>query len=303
MANITPSIAETAGFVPQVWAQRALDVLKGNLVLARLITRDSDFEPGWVGKTLNIPYPGKFTAQDKAADAQATVQVPTGGATVAVTLNKHKYVDFIIEDVAQAQSHQRLMDRYVVPAALAIVEAIENDVFALYTGLSQSVGTSGTDITAATVRAARQKLNDAKVPATPRYMVISSKDEISLLADSSLQNYFAFSRQAAVSNGSLGALYGFELFMSQYVPVVSGTPNSTKNLAFHPEAFILATRPFRDPPPESGVRAATVTDPDVNVALRVLHTYDPAFRGVRVGLDVLYGVAELRDAAGVVVLS
>ena len=27
-----------------------------------------DFEPGWVGKTLNIPYPGTFTAQDKAAD-------------------------------------------------------------------------------------------------------------------------------------------------------------------------------------------------------------------------------------------
>jgi hypothetical protein len=303
MPNITTSIADTAGFIPQVWAQRALDVLKGNLVLARLVTRDSDMEPGWVGKTLNIPYPGKFTAQDKAADTVAAVQVPTGGATVSVTLNKHKYVDFIIEDVAQAQSNQMLMDRYVVPAALAIAEAIEADLFALYAGLSQSVGTSGTDITAAAVRAARQKLNEAKVPSTPRYLVISPKDEISLLADSSLANYFAFSRQAAVANGSLGTLYGFEVYMSQYVPVVSGTPNSTKNLAFHPEAFILATRPFRDPPPESGVRAATQNDPDININLRVLHTYDPAYRGVRVGIDVLYGVAELRDAAGVVVLS
>ena len=91
MANITRTMADTAGFIPQAWAQRALDILRTNIVLARLVTKDQSFEPGWRGKTLNIPYPGTFTAQDKAADAQATVQTPTGGATVSVTLNKHKY--------------------------------------------------------------------------------------------------------------------------------------------------------------------------------------------------------------------
>lgn len=303
MANITTTIADTAGFIPQVWAQRALDVLKANMVLARLVTRDSDFEPGFVGKTLNIPYPGKFTAQDKAADTALTPQAPTGGATVSVTLNKHKAVDFLVEDVARAQARPDLLDRYIRPAALAIAEAVETDLFALYSGLSGSVGTSGTDLTAATVRAARKALNDNKVPQDSRYLVISPKDEIALLGDSGLANYFAFARAQGVAEGSLGRLYGFDVYMSQMVPVVTGTPNSTKNLAFHREAFILATRPFMDPPQATGVQAATVSDPDTGLIIRVLYTYDIAYRGVRVGLDILYGVAELRDAAGIVVLS
>lgn len=303
MANITQSIADTAGFIPQVWAQRALDVLRANMVLARLVTKDSDFEPAFVGKTLNIPYPGTFTAQDKAADTPINPQTPTGGATVQVTLNKHKAVDFLVEDVARAQARPDLLDRYIRPAALAIAEAVENDLFALYTGLSTSVGTSGTDLTAATVRAARKTLNDKRVPQDTRYLVISPKDEISLLSDSSLQSYFAFARAQGVAEGSLGRLYGFDVYMSQLVPVVAGTPNSTKNLAFHREAFILATRPFMDPPAATGVQAATVRDLDTGLVIRVLYTYDMSHRGVRVGLDILYGVAELRDAAGVVVLS
>lgn len=303
MPNITLTIADTSGFIPQVWAQRALDVLKANMVMARLVTKDSDFEPAFVGKTLNIPYPGKFTAQDKAADTPLSPQTPTGGATISVTLNKHKAVDFLVEDVARAQANPDLLDRYVRPAAIALAEAVENDLFGLYAGLSTSVGTSGTDLTAATVRAARRALNDNRAPQDTRYLVISPKDEISLLADSSLQNYFAFSRAQGVAEGSLGRIYGFDVYMSQLVPVVSGTPNSTKNLAFHREAFILATRPFVEPPAASGVQSATVRDPDTGLIIRVLYAYDISHRGVRVGLDILYGVAELRDAAGVVVLS
>jgi len=302
MPNITTSIAETGGFIPQVWAQRALDVLKANLVMARLVTKDSDLEPAFVGKTLNIPYPGTFTAQDKAPDAAINPQVPAGGATISVTLNRHKAVDFLVEDVPRAQARTELLDRYIRPAAIAIAEAVERDLFALYASLTASVGTTGTDISAATVRQARKALNDALVPADTRYLVISPKDEIALLADASLASYFAFSRQQGIAEGSLGRLYGFDVYMSQLVPAV-GTPVSTKNLAFHREAFILATRPFVDPPPSTGVQAATVQDPDNGIVIRVVYTYDIAFRGVRVGLDILYGVAVLRNAAGVVVLS
>jgi len=271
--------------------------------MARLVTKDSDIEPAFVGKTLNIPYPGTFTAQDKAADTALAVQTPTGGTTVSVTLNKHKAVDFLVEDVARAQARPDLLDRYIRPAALALAEAVERDLFALYTNLTTTVGTSGTDITAATVRAARRALNDNRIPQDARYLVISPKDEIALLADSSLQNYWAMARAQGVAEGSIGRLYGFDVYMSQLVPVVAGTPNSTKNLAFHREAFILATRPFMDPPAATGVQASTVRDPDTGLVIRVLYTYDIAYRGVRVGLDILYGVAVLRNAAGVVVLS
>ena len=303
MSNITTTIADTAGFIPQVWAQRALDVLKANLVLARLVARDSDFEPAFVGKTVNIPYPGTFTAQDKTADTAINPQTPTGGATVSVTLNKHKAVDFLVEDVARAQARPDLLDRYITPAALALAQVVEQDLFALYASLATTVGTSGTDLTAATIRAARKALNDNNVPLDARYLVVSPKDEIALLGDSSLATYWAMARSQGIADGSIGRLYGFDVYMSQLVPVVTGTPSSTKNIALHREAFILATRPFMDPPANSGVQAATVRDPDTGIVIRVIYSYDIAHRGVRVGLDILYGVAVLRNAAGVVVLS
>jgi len=295
---------DTIGFIPEIWANEVLRVLKPNLVLARTVARDTDFDtPQSPGDVINITYPGTFTAQDKAEGTPVTPQAPSGGGKVSVPLNKFKTVDYIVEDYAAAQSNQDLLERYTEPAALAITQAIESDLFALYTGLSQSIGTSGTDITAGTIRLARKKFNDNKIPLNSRFMVISSKDEMALLGDSSLATYFANTRSQAITEGAIGRLYSFDILMSQLVPVVSGTPDSTKNLAYHREAFILATRPFKPIPEGAGVRTATINDPDTGISLRVLYSYDMDNRGMRVAFDVLYGVAMLRSAAAMVVLS
>lgn len=305
MANITQSIADTAGFIPQEWANRALDILRANVVLAKVVARDSDFEPGWQGKTLNIPYPGTFSASSKSANTPAAVSTPSGGTAIAVTLSSHQYVDFLLEDVARATAKQGtdLLNRYIEGPVIALAEKMETDLFGLYSGLSGSIGTSGTDISAATVRTARKTLNDNKVPQAGRTLVVSSKDEIALLADSNLANYFAFAKADAVAEGAIGDLYGFRTFMSQLVPVVAGSPNSTKCLAFDRNAFILATRPFTPAPDGSGVREANITDPESGFSIRFQVWYSMADRAVRAGFDVLYGVAKLRDASGIVVLT
>lgn len=303
MTNITRTVAATAGFIPQVWAQRALDVLRANMVLARLVTRHNDFEPGWQGQTLTIPFPGSFTAANKAEGATVAVQAPAGGASVSVTLNRHMAVDFLVEDFARAQASAELLDRYVRPAAIAIGNAVEDDLFALHAGLAVGGGTAATGLTAATVRTAMEVLNTAEVPVAPRHLIISSKDHAALLGDTSLTSYFAYARNQALAEGNLGRLFGFDVWMSQRVPVLTGPPVETRNLAFHPEALILATRPFRDPPAATGVQAALVQDPATGLSLRVLYSYDMATRGVRVGLDILYGVALLRAAMGRVIRS
>lgn len=299
MANVTVTSAQH--FIPEIWAQRALQVLRSNIVLAKLVTKDTDVAAFQVGDVLHIPAVGSMSATAKSANSAVTLQVPTD-SEVTVTLNKHYEASFLVEDPVRAQANQSVMDRYITSAVTALAEQIENDLFALYSGFSSSVGTSGTDLSASTLRSARKELNDNKVPQSDRHLVMSTKDEIALLADSGLATYFAYNR-IGVPDGAIGRLYGFTLWTSQLVPVVSGTPNSTKNLAFHPEAMILAMRGLPEPPEGSGVVAATIRDPESGLVLRVLQAYNPTYLGVQVTLDVLYGVAEMRDDCGVVVLS
>src|SRR5579859_37635 len=305
MATITESIADTSGFIPQTWALEALNVLRNRIVLAKLVTTDKDFgEPGWQGKQLNIGYPGTFAAQDKVAGTAVTAQAPTGGATVSLALSKHKVVDFMVEDYAAAQANSDLLARYVEPAVIAIAEQIENDLWTLYSSFTgTSVGTSGTDLTAAVIRSARKTLNDAKAPMQDRYLVVSDKDEIALLGDSTLAQYYAFAQPSGITQGQLPTLYGFDTYVSQLVPVVTGTPNSTKCIAFHKSAMMLAMRTFQPIPAGSGVATATVVDDMSGLAIRVVKQYKAEYRAEYVGFDVLYGFVSLRPNVGLVALS
>jgi len=299
MANVTVTSAQY--FIPEIWAQRALQVLRSNIVLAKLVTKDTDVAAFQVGDVLHIPAVGAMSANLKSANSGVTLQVPTD-SEATVTLNKHYEASFLVEDPVRAQANQSVMDRYINSAVMALAEQIETHLFALYSGFSQSAGTSGANLDTSAILAARKKLNDSKVPQMDRHLVISTKDEIALLADSDLSNYFAYNR-VGIPDGAIGRLYGFTLWTSQLVPVVSGSPDSTKNLAFHPEAMILAMRGLPDPPDGSGAKAATIRDPESGLVLRVLQAYNPTYLGVQVTIDVLYGVAEMRDACGVVVLS
>lgn len=295
MPDVT--ITSASAFIPEIWANAALLELRANMVLSQLVTKDTDVASFVRGDILHIPVPGTFVANDKLPNTQVQLQVPSDGE-VTVTLNKHKEASVLIEDIAKAQSSQDLMSRYVRHMVRPIAEAIENDLFSLYASISKTVGTGGTDITGTTVRSARKQLNDNKAPLAGRSIVVSTKDEIALLGDATLQSFFAFSQPGSVVNGQIGRLYGFDVFVSQLAPFSV----NQKNLAFTPEFAILAMRglPMNEAP---NVQQITMQDPLSGLVLRQTVAYSPNFLGVQVTIDVLYGFAKLRDAAGVVVLS
>lgn len=303
---ITSALANTEGFIPSIWAQEALSILRANLGLAKVVAKDSDFGEGafaQVGQTLNIGYAGTFATQDKTANTLLTASVPTGGTSKAVTLDHYKVVPFVIENIAQAQSNQNLMQRLLEPAVVALAEQVETDLFALYASLTPTaLGTSGTDLTAAVVRSARKTLNDNKAPQMDRHLFVSDKDEIALLADTTLATYFAYAQAQAIETGTPPKLYGFNVHQSQLVPVVTGTPNSTKNIAIHKNAFILATRPVR-PAGGSTVLSAMMQDEESGLTLNMEAQYNIQAMGLWVNLSILYGITALRPDQGVVALA
>lgn len=217
--------ADSAGFVPQLWCKKALDVLRNNIVLAKMIRKDVDYtgqDFQSEGKTLNIPYPGTFTAQDKAANAVANVQAPVGGATVALTLSKYKTVDFIVEDYAAAQANDNLLTRWVQPAVIAMVEKLEADLITMYTSLtgipSGVQGGHSGYMTYADIASMRKNFNDLKIPQSERFIMVSDKDEIGILQDTAISNYYAFAQANSIGTGKPAPLAGFDIIQSQLVP-------------------------------------------------------------------------------------
>lgn len=236
MTNITTSVANSDGFIPSIWAQEALPILRNNINLAKFVSKDSDWGENafaTVGQTLNICYAGVFGAPQDGTSTPYTAQVPTGGTSTAVTLSKYKIQPFLISDVAQAQSNQDLMQRILEPAIVSLAEQVENDLFSMTQSFSAaSIGTIGTDMTSAVVRSAQKSLNIAKAPVNDRYLVMSPKDLAALEADSTLANYFNFNPDnGVVEDGSFGRkLYGFVPVMSQLVPATAGSGHAVQTL-------------------------------------------------------------------------
>jgi hypothetical protein len=300
MADITTTTG--AAFIPQIWANTALEILRNKVVLAKLVTRDSDVASFQVGDTLNIPFPGSMVANDKAANTAVTLQSPTS-TTTSLTLNKHKEASFVLEDRFAATANQDVIARYIDASVIAIAEQIETDIFSVASTFTNTVGTYGTDLSYAALLQAGKKLTDNKAPYEGRSLVLSTKDELAIRNDSTLQSYFAFANPETVKNGALGHIGGFDVYSSQLVPAVAGSPVSTKNVAFAPGAILLAMRNLPEVPAGTGALSAVANDPVSGLAVRVTRAFNASNLATQITVDVLYGVTKLREEKGVLVKS
>lgn len=292
MANITTTQLAT---IATIVAAQALKYLKANTVMARLVARDWDDEVATYGQTIKIQYPGTLTVEDKAQGSTVTLQQPTAGE-YTVTLNKHKETSFLIEDFARVLARPNWLANYMEVALQVIAEQIDADLTALYAGLSQSI-----DATAGLgeddFRESRRLLNAAKAPLKQRYAVLHEDAEYEALGIERIVN-----RDYAESLGQMAAasfvnrFMGYDIFLDQKIATAT---SEAKNLFFHRNAFVLATRPL--PMDGNGLGVVQRTMSEDGMGLRVTMGYDKDYLGMQATIDVLYGVAELRDNHGVVV--
>lgn len=294
MANITTT--EVTNSIPTIIAAQALGYLKANTVLAQLVRRDWDNEVAQFGNTIKIPYGGTLSANNKSANTVVTLQTPTD-AVYTVTLNKHKEVSFLIEDIARAFARPDWVQVYMAQSMAVLAEQIDSDIAALYAGFSGSVdATTGLD--ESDFREARRLLSAAKAPLTDRFVVLSEDADKEALAIEKLTNrdYQGDPAAVAVQEALLGKLYGFRIYMDQRI-VSSG--GQSKNMFFHRDALALATRPLPLAPAALGVMQSVMAED--GVGLRVTMSYDHDYLGAKFTVDVLYGVANLRANHGVTV--
>lgn len=293
MANITTT--EVGDGLATIIAAEALGYLKANTVMARLVARDWDDQVANYGQTIWVPFTGSLSVNDKAANTVVTLQAPAD-TKATVTLNKHKEVSFLIEDIAKFLARPDYQAQYIADGMAVLAEQIDSDLTALYSGLSQTIdATAG--LSEATFREARRQLNSAKAPLANRYAVLHEDAEYELLGIEKATNRdYAETLGRAASEAFVGRFMGFDVMLDQKITVAGG---QCKNLFFQRNCLVLATRPLATAPEGMGA-IQRVMDED-GIGLRVTLSYNPDHLGTQVSIDVLYGVAELRDNHGVAV--
>lgn len=293
MANITATLV--ADSTPTIIAAEALQYLRANTVLARLVNRNYENEVKEYGNVVKIPYGGTLSVNDKAADTVITLQAPND-AVYTLTLNKHKEVSFILEDIAKAFARPDWFAVYAADAMSVLAEAIDTDVAGLYSGLSQTINAVA-GLSETSFREGRRLLNAAKAPLNDRVAVLHEDAEYEMLGLEKVVNRdYAEMLGAKAADALTGRFMGFNVFLDQQV-VVSG--GQCKNIFFQKNAFVMANRPLPVAPAGMGVNQRVLNED--GVALRVTMSYSHDYLGAKFTLDTLYGVAELRDSHGVAV--
>ena len=297
--QVTAAVANN--FIPELWSDEVIGAYKSNLVTANLVTKLS--HKGKKGDTIYIPVPARGAASAKAANTQVTLSAATNTA-VTVTINKHYEYSKLIEDIAEVQSLASMRKFYTDDAGFALATQVDTDLVTLWEGFQGgtvaganaaawekavigSVGTTlytgnssnAADITDAGIRAMILKLDNANVPMDNRYIVMPPIAANDLLGINRFTEQQFIGNGEAIKTGKIGMIYGVDVYISSNCPTTTTGDTATDRVGclFHKDALVLAE--------QVGVRSQT--------------QYKQEYLGDLFTADTLYGVAELRNDAGV----
>lgn len=280
--------ADLAAMIPEIWSPL---VNEPNFPKAVAMNFFTDLSPYATegGDRIHVPniYTNIFTASTQSTQGNAVVDQSPAQVDVYLDIDTHKYVAFIIgkKDMKQLATKYALNEKYAREAKNVLTVAIEDSIFGLYSSLTTNVvGDTASVVTDNEIVSSIEKLAslDYDMDATAfffhpfvywRQIVTISK-------------YYTFqtSQLPVIRTGNFGdmdksrslqgQIYGQPVFTS--TRIIKGL-STYRNLFAHPSAFGFAL--------QSGITV------DAQYLLQNL--------GTLTVVDVIYGVAVLREPAAV----
>lgn len=294
-ATFTGDSGDLDVFIPAVWGERINDFFRAKLVAATFFTNRSD-ELSNGGNIVYTPNITEMTATAKTNAQGVTLISPTETA-VTLTVDQWYEVSFAIEDreAAQVKHSYAVQEVYARNAGYAVAKKLDTAICTLFSGFSQSVGASTANLADSDILAAIAYLDSADIPQEDRafflhpnvfWKDVQALDKFSLAINSPVQD--------PVAKKPMAYLYGIPVYVTTQVQYVSGTTGRYNALA-HKDAIHWATSPLG----AGGSKGGMVGSQGV----RVQSNYIPEYLSTLTTADILYGVIENRDLAGVRVLT
>lgn len=236
MANITTTTA--AKFIAEVWTKKIEKPFYKALYFADMVLRRDELVAGG-GNKINIPFMSTYDARDKASGTAVTYDANTE-TEIELTINKHKYLAFIIEDIVKVQTTYAIQEAYRDAQKEAVARAMDTDLASLHASAGTNVS-GGATVDDADMLSVVLALDLANVPQSERAGVVGAKVMGDLRA---VNKYVAYDQTGekgvAVRKDNLIAnVYNMDIYMSNNV--VDDTTN-THSLFFHKSAISLAVQ-------------------------------------------------------------
>jgi hypothetical protein len=305
MANFptgSESSITLAQLIPVLWGERINDFFKLKLSLGDFfIDRSAELADG--GSALYTPNLTEMTANAKVNATAVSMNQPTE-TKQTLTVDQWYEVSFAIEDreAAQVKHSYYLQEKYAMNAGYTMARKLEVALAALFSGFSNTVGSSTTNVADSDIRAAIAQLESVGVD--------TSGSDVAFFIDSKvfwkqLQGIDKFSLainapvQDPVAKRPAAFLYGIPVYISNNIQYVSGTTGRWNALAQN-DALHFATSPLGSNGSQASSEGTTMTG---RYGVRVQSHYVPEYLSTITTADLLYGVTENRDNAGVAVLS
>ena len=219
MAINTVGVTPAANFLPTLWMPEVSDAAKANTILATLVDRqyEDNMRMGRVAVINNRSNPA---VRIKAEDTSATYSNVTE-TQQTITISRQAYCAFLVEDIAEVQSHVDLRSGYTDDTGYSLMAFIEGDatsgLMSLPASFSQLRGTLGSDPTIDTLIDAKSDLDRADAPQDNRFSYVSPGFHNALLKQAMLASS-DFRGSAAVEsnrNGQImGPVYGAKMAVS-----------------------------------------------------------------------------------------
>jgi hypothetical protein len=215
-------------FIPEQWANESIAILLENMVAANLVHRDFEMEFQRFGDVVNTRKPREFSAKRKGVNDDVTVQAAAAD-NVAVTLNQHVHVSFLIRDGEETKSFKDLVTEFLRPASIAMARAVDQIVLGqVYQFLENSAGSLGGLTTSngpTFITDTRKVMNNNKVPMDGRQLILTSNAESKLLQNAIfIQANTVGDQGGAMAEATLGRKFGFDLWLDQNM---SSIPSQT----------------------------------------------------------------------------
>lgn len=291
-----------ASSIPLLWGERVNNFFKLKLMLADFFTdRSAELADG--GSALYTPNITEMSANAKTNAASVTLNAPTD-TNITLTVDQWYECSYAIEDreAAQVKHSYYLQEKYAMNAGYTIAKKLEVALATLFSGFSTSVGASTTNLADSEIRSAISALQSVGIDTTSDvaffvspavfWKQIQNLDKFSLAINSPVND--------PTAKVPAASLYGIPVYVSNNIINVSGTTGRWNALA-HRDALHFATSPLGTGGSEAGASGGTSMTGQYGV---LVHShYIPEYLSTVTTADLLYGVVENRDNAGIAILT